>query len=115
VIKNYEKSLTHKIITARASTKNGNGFGNIHIGHPNEVINGSYIFFKTSSEHESISLKSYMETKFANMLLGLRKSGLDIKADTCKWIPLIPLNKIWEDDMIIEYFELGENDLNLLK
>lgn len=114
-IKNLDKSKTHKVITARAATKGGEGFGNIYVAYPNEVLNGSYIYFPTNSEEESISLKSYLETKLANKLLSLRKMSQDIKPDTCKWIPSVPLDRKWDDIQLAEYFELTEEEIKLIK
>jgi len=91
----------YKVITARAASgaNSGNsGFGNIFIGNPNEIHTGSYISFKVSNENEAKSLVSYMKCKLPNLLLSLRKSSQDISEATCKWIPLPPLNKEWNDD-----------------
>ena len=114
-VKNLEKSKTHKVITVEAATKGGEGFGNIYVAHPNEVLNGSYIYFPTSSETESISLKSYLETKFVNSLLVLRKNTQHIKPDTLKWIPSVPLDRNWDDKQLCEYFELTEEEKKLIK
>ena len=111
-VKNIEQSYTNKVITVEAATKGGEGFGNIYVAQPNEVCNGSYIFFTTNSIFESESLKSYLETKFANKMLSMRKISQHIKPDTCKWIPILPLDRIWTDDQVFDFLNISDDDKN---
>ena len=103
-----------KVITARANGGNG-CFGNIFIGNPLEIHTGSYISFKVSNYIEAESLLSYMKCKLPNFMLSLRKISQDISEATCKWIPLPPLNKIWNDEEIYKYFKLSKNEIKLIK
>ena len=48
-------------------------------------------------------------------MLSLRKSSHNIAGDTCKWIPLPPLNKEWNDEEVYKYFELTEDEIKLIK
>ena len=102
-----------KVITARA---NGSypRFGNKFIGKNNEVCNQSYIAFEVNSEEESKSLLSYISTKFSNCLLSFRKITQDLKPDTCKWIPLVPFDREWTDDQLFDYFNLTEEERNIV-
>lgn len=114
-VRNIDTSKTNKVITVEAATKGGEGFGNIYVAQVDEVCNGSYIFFLTSTMKESESLKSYLETNFANKLLSLRKISQHIKPDTCKWIPLLPLDRIWTDDDVIKYLNISDDYKYLFK
>ena len=105
----------YKIITTRAAFGENSGFGNAFIGIPTEIHTGSYISFKVSNENEAISLLSYMKCKLPNLLLSLIKSSQDISEATCKWIPLPPLNKQWNDEEIYKYFQLSEDEIKLIK
>jgi site-specific DNA-methyltransferase (adenine-specific) len=104
-----------KVITTRASFGANSSFGNTFIGNKNEVHTGSYISFQVSNEDEAKSLLSYMKCKLPNLLLSLRKSSQDISESTCKWIPLVPLNKEWNDEEIYKYFNLSENEVKIIK
>jgi len=104
----------YKVITARANGGNG-CFGNIFIGNQLEIHTGSYISFKVSNEIEAKSLLSYMKCKLPNFMLSLRKISQDISEATCKWIPLPPLNKEWNDEDVYTYFNLSENEVKLIK
>ena len=104
----------YKVITARANGGNG-CFGNIFIGSPDEVHTKSYISFNLNSENEAKSLLSYMKCKLPNFMLSLRKISQDISESTCKWIPLPPLNKEWNDEEVYKHFKLSENEIKLIK
>jgi len=106
---------SYKVITARAAFGANSSFGNTFIGYPNEVHSKSYISFNLNSKKEAISLLSFMKCKLPNLLLSLRKSSQDISESTCKWIPLPPLNKEWNDDEIYKYFKLSKNEIKLIK
>jgi hypothetical protein len=105
---------TWKIITARASYEHKSGFGNTFIGMPDEVHCQSYISFEIKNETEANSLLSYMKCRLPNFMLSLRKSSQDISESTCAWIPLPPLDRVWTDDAIYEYFGLKEEDIELI-
>jgi len=104
-----------KIITTRSAFGAYSGFGNMFIGKPNEICNQSYVIFEVNSENEAKSLLSYMKCKLPNLLLSIRKSSQDISESTCKWIPLPPLNKEWNDNEVYEYFKLSKDEIKLIK
>ena len=110
-----KETKSYKVITARAAFGANSSFGNTFIGYPNEVHTKSYISFNINSEDEAKSLLSYMKCKLPNLLLSLRKSSQDISEATCKWIPLPPLNKEWNDEEVYKYFKLSENEIKLIK
>jgi site-specific DNA-methyltransferase (adenine-specific) len=97
-----------KVITARANGKSPK-FGVKFIGNPNEVHTGSYISFRANNEEEAKSLLSYLDTNFANYMMSIRKISQDISENTCKWIPLVPFDRIWNDDKICEHFGIEKS------
>lgn len=110
-IDNYdfnEKNTFWKVITPEASFKAFSGFGEKFIGKPNEVHTGSYISFRVNNEEEAKSLLSYLDTKFANHMLSVRKISQHINGDVCKWIPLVPLDRTWSDDKVCEYLKIEQ-------
>ena len=48
-------------------------------------------------------------------MLSLRKPSQHTNESTCKWIPLVPLNKEWTDEEVYKYFKLSIEDINLIK
>ena len=112
--KNIPNKENWKVYTPRAATKGGEGFGNIFIGEPGSVASHTYRAFNINNEQEAFSLVSYLQTNFANNLLSLRKISQHIKAETCKWIPLVPLDREWNDEKIAAYFKLTAAEIELI-
>lgn len=103
-----------KVIVTEANGGN-KCFGNIFIGTPNEIHTGSYISFEVKSEKEAESLVSYLKCKFTNLLLSIRKISQHINEFVCKWIPLPPLDRIWTDKHLFEYYKLDKEEIELVK
>ncbi len=110
VLKKYVKNAYDfwKVFTPQGSGKGGDGFGNIIIGSPKEIASQTYFGFKVGSEKEAKSLKSYLETDFANYMLSLRKIDQHISEATLKWVPLPPLDREWSDAKVAKYYGLNE-------
>jgi site-specific DNA-methyltransferase (adenine-specific) len=100
--------------TGKHSNIENISFGNIFPIYPKECLSDAYISFPFNTEVECKSMHSYLNTKFANYLLSLRKIGHDIKPDTLKWIPMVPFDREWTDENLFEYFELTEDEKNLI-
>jgi site-specific DNA-methyltransferase (adenine-specific) len=109
VLKKYVKNAYDfwKVFTPQGSGKGGDGFGNIIIGSPKEIASQTYFGFKVGSEKEAKSLKSYLETDFANYMLSLRKIDQHISEATLKWVPLPPLDREWTDAKVAKYYGLN--------
>jgi superfamily II DNA or RNA helicase len=106
----------YKVFTPSASGSSGNlgKFGNKILGFPNEVASNTYMTFLINSENEGKSLISYMDTKFCNFFLSLRKKTQNMKPDTCKWIPIVPFDREWTDEELFDYFSLTEEERNIV-
>jgi len=104
-----------KVITPTGCHKAYSGFGDIYILNPNEIHTTSYVQFKINNENEAKSLYSYLKCRLPNLMLSLRKNSQLISKNTCKWIPLPPLNKIWNDEEVYKYFKLSKNDIKLIE
>jgi len=103
-----------KVITPTGSHKAYSGFGDVYVLNENEVHTTSYVQFKVNNECEAKSLYSYMKCRLSNFMLALRKNSQLISNNTCKWIPLPPLNKEWTDKEVYKYFKLSEDDIKLI-
>ncbi len=127
----YEKWVDKKIIkqinidkwkvitveaTNAADASHGSypNFGNKFIGKPNEICNQSYVVFEVDTEQNAKSLLSYLKTDFSNKLLSLRKISQHIKPDTCKWIPIVPFDREWTDELLFDYFNLTDEEKKLI-
>ena len=104
-----------KVIVPDGAYGANSGFGNLFIGYPKEVHSKTYISFEIDTEQEAKSLLSYMKCKFPNFMLSLRKISQHTSSFTCKWIPLPPLNKEWNDEEVYKHFKLSEDEIKLIK
>jgi superfamily II DNA or RNA helicase len=102
-----------KVFTPSANGTNPK-FGNKIIGYPNEVASKTYMVFLVNSENDAKSLVNYMNTNFCNFFLSLRKKTQNMKPDTCKWIPLVPFDREWTDELLFDYFNLTEEERNIV-
>jgi len=106
-----------KVFTPQGAQRNKGGFGVLIIGKPNEIASQTYFSFKVQSEAEAVCLKSYLETKFANYMLSLRKIDHHISENTLLWVPLPPLDKEnpWTDDAIYKFYNLTDSDIRIIE
>ena len=113
VLKKYVKNAYDfwKVFTPQGSGKGGDGFGNLIIGSPREIASQTYFGFKVDSLVQARSLKSYLETDFANYMLSLRKIDQHISEATLKWVPLPPLDREWTDEKVAKYYGLKPMNL----
>ena len=47
-------------------------------------------------------------------MLSIRKKSYGIDRHTIKWIPNIPLNKIWTNKLVYDFFDLSEQQINFI-
>lgn len=109
-----DKLNGYKVFTPSANGNNPK-FGNKILGKPNEVASKSYMVLLVNSESEGNSLISYMNTKFCNFFLSLRKTTQNMKPDTLRWIPLVPFDREWTDNELYRYFNLNQDEINLIE
>jgi hypothetical protein len=106
-----ETNTFWKVLTSRATLGAYSGFGNFICAMPQEIFTDSYIAFKVNNEDEAKSLESYLKCKLPNYMLSIRKISQDINENVCKWIPLVPLDREWDDKQVFEYFNIQESEL----
>jgi type I restriction-modification system DNA methylase subunit len=103
---------TWKVITAEAAHGGESGFSRFkQVLTPDEIYTNSYVGFRVSSREKGESLISYLETKLANYMLSIRKQTQHINTDVVKWVPLVPLDRKWTDEMVYEYFGLTAGEI----
>ena len=102
-------NTTPKVITSRA---NGNklSFSGFKKYLPeNEAFTSSYVGFRVQNENEADSLISYLNCSLTNKILGIRKITQDINTDVIRLIPLVPLDRIWTDEKLYEFFNISKD------
>ncbi len=110
---NYEK--TWKVLTSRAAHGAFSGFGFMCVSEPNEVFTDSYVGFRAESKTQAVNIMSYLQTKLANYVLSSRKISQDINANVVKWIPMVPFDRLWNDQKVYEWFNLTKDDIEIIE
>ena len=104
-IDNYEfneNTTFWKVITSKCNPT----FLKAFIVPPDEIHSGSYISLRVNNEDEATSLLSFLNTKFVNYMLSVCKITQNISENTCKYIPLVPLDRIWTEEKVLEYLKI---------
>ena len=66
-----------------------------------------------NTELEAKSLHSYLKyCKLPNYLLSLLKGTQHISKKNCEIIPLVPLDRIWDNKTVYEYFGLSQDEID---
>lgn len=105
----------YDVLVPRGAHGSCSGFGNLIISQPGEIHTDTYIHFKCKTESDANSLTSLLKTKFANVMLSIRKNSQDTKPDTAKWIPLLPFDRTWDDASVYDYLDLTEKEIALIE
>ena len=61
-----------------------------------------------------MSLISYLKTEFASKIVLMRKIKNHINDDTLAWVPMVPLDREWNNELVETYFKLTTNEKNLI-
>ena len=64
------------------------------------AVKNSIVLHIKEAKNVSTNAKIYFN------MLSIRKISQDISENTCKWIPLVPLDRIWSDDKVCDYLQI---------
>ena len=100
--------LKYKVFmpTASGSKENIGELGRILIGEPKDVCSRSFVHFSFETKKECESFVSYLNTNLIKRLIGLKKQTQLVKKDCFSLVPIVPLDRHWNDEMLTEYFKL---------
>ena len=107
--------LYDKVITPRAAHKGNSCFGNIIVAEKESVHSTTYLHFRVDSSRAAISLWSYLNNcKLPNFLLSIMKRTQDISNKSLSLIPLPPLDRVWTDEEVYQYYKFDNNLIEYL-
>jgi site-specific DNA-methyltransferase (adenine-specific) len=92
--------------TASGSKENIGELGRMIIGMPTEVSSRSFVHFAFQSYEECESFISYLNTDIIKKLIGIKKLTQLVKKDCFSLVPIIPLDRIWNNESVKKYFNL---------
>lgn len=105
-----------KVVTPYSAHNDGaTGFDYLGISSPDEVCSATYLSFRVDSEKEAQSLMSYLRTPFANLMLAMRKPSVGISKETVRWIPLVPFDRTWTDQGVLDHLGLTDAEQAIIQ
>ena len=109
----------YKVITPKAAEDGilpGKVISTCSVIKPNTCCNGTYVVIGPfKSESECKNAISYMYTKFARFLVGMKKMTQDLKDQTFALVPLQDFSKSWTDEELYKKYELTENEIAFIE
>jgi hypothetical protein len=105
---------SYKILVPDGAYGHGSGFGRRVLAKPGEVHSKTFISFDVKDECEAKSLFSYLNCRLPNFLLSLLKGTQHTSNKSCKLIPLPPLDRNWTNISVNQYFQLSNDEIELL-
>jgi site-specific DNA-methyltransferase (adenine-specific) len=86
------------------------------VAGPGEACSETYLVASlASSKQEAEHIVSYMRTMLFRFLVSLRKMTQDNKADVFAFVPILEMDKIWDDKQLASRYKLSEEDLAFMR
>ena len=99
-----------KVCTQAAAFNKSSGFKDILIIEPEVIHSRSFVSFNCDFEKEAKYLRSYLHSSLVNVLLSARKITHNLaNKDVFKFIPMVPLDKMWTDALIYDHFKISQD------
>jgi site-specific DNA-methyltransferase (adenine-specific) len=85
------------------------------VAPPPSACTETYIVISAYDDEKSAkNLASYLRTKFARFLIGLRKNTQHITSDRFAFLPSIPMTKTWSDEALFHFFEITQEEQDFI-
>jgi len=67
------------------------------------------------TETEARNLAAYMRTRFVRFLVSLRKITQNITRDSYKFVPLLPMNRLWTDEDLYKRYGITADQITFIE
>ncbi|GAB6083667.1 Eco57I restriction-modification methylase domain-containing protein [Desulfuromonas carbonis] len=67
------------------------------------------------TETEARNLAAYMRTRFVRFLVSLRKITQNITRDSYKFVPLLPMNRLWTDEDLYKRYGITTDQITFIE
>jgi site-specific DNA-methyltransferase (adenine-specific) len=103
---NYNKYKVFLPIASGSKHEIGT-LGRIIIGEPTDICSRTFVHFSFETLDECKSFVSYLNTDIIKKLISLRKQTQLVKKDCFSFVPIVPLDKIWNNEDVLKYLNLN--------
>jgi adenine-specific DNA methylase len=85
------------------------------ISEPGEACTETYLVASIAKDQKHAELiREYMRTKFFRFLVSIRKITQDNKADIFSFVPDLPMNKKWTDELLYSTYEISKKEITFI-
>lgn len=67
------------------------------------------------SEEQARNLAAYMRTRFVRFLVSLRKITQNITRDSYKFVPALPMDRLWTDKDLYKRYEINAEEISFIE
>ena len=67
------------------------------------------------TEAETRNLAAYMRTRFVRFLVSLRKITQNITRDSYRFVPLLPMERVWTDNDLYERYDISAGQIEFIE
>jgi site-specific DNA-methyltransferase (adenine-specific) len=86
------------------------------VAGPGEACSETYLVAgRMSSEDEALRYATYLKTRFVRFLVSLRKSTQHATKDVYSFVPDLPLDVTWTDEILFDRYGLTEDEILFIK
>jgi len=86
------------------------------IAGPGTACTETYLVIgRTATEAEARRLAAYMRTRFARFLVSLRKITQNITRDSYRFVPVVPMDQEWTDDLLYARYGLSDAQIAFIE
>ena len=86
------------------------------VAAPGSACTETYLVIgRTSDEDRARNLAAYMRTRFVRFLVSLRKITQNITRDSYRFVPLLPMDRVWTDEELFARYGLSEEDVAFIE
>ena len=68
-----------------------------------------------NTEKEATNLAAYMRTRFVRFLVSLRKITQNITRDSYRFVPILPMDRIWTDQDLYTRYGVSEDEVQFIE
>lgn len=85
------------------------------VSGPEEACSETYLVASIADSQEHAErIRDYMRTKFFRFLVSLRKITQDNKADVFSFVPDVPMDTLWTDDLLYRRYGITKSEAEFI-
>jgi site-specific DNA-methyltransferase (adenine-specific) len=86
------------------------------VSGPREACSETYLVASVAeSEQEAQNIVAYMGTRFFRFLVSLRKVAQHNKQENFSFVPDLPMDRAWKDEMLYERYGITEEEVHFIE